>query len=600
MQFLDHNMKILKQVNPELLRVINSESKLKLNTEVGFGTDENQVPVTVVVNSQGTIVGVDAEASVEPCLPGINPTAKTIIVYGFGLGYFLDAVIKKYPDKNVICIEPDRRILYFAFHLRDMSNIIKNVTIWTDEEIHVVKGKVCELIQNPTSQGTQLIQYSGLYPEYQMQLFSELQAFLSDYAVMVNTKLELIEKWYTNRTKNLSAPSVNAVGLISKFEGIPAIIVGAGPSLQSQLETIRSLQGKAVIIAVSTATEILTSNGIVPTFFSGIDADPSTSGALFDNSISEVPLLFDGQLAYNAMEYKGKKFRFRLNVNKLEELINPTLPLVESGPSIGNATLDLLVKFGCNPILLTGFDLSYTDNKLYCEGTRFNEDKSNIEVPMMMKDNHGNLCKTEPSMLSMKSWFETYCDRYYNDPTRLVDSIINLMDSNKMTMMDAISTIYGNLKNISVAMKSQKKNIINCTARGVPIANMPNKTLESCVEYYDITKDYAFEDIINSVYNKDRSPDFIDTNLMLEETKKLVTELESIKNTVIETKEISPSLMNFRVFPLLMEFLDIKLYVSEVKAEVEEDKSASLKRFIESKVGVVADACDQLKKILEN
>ena len=551
--FFERNVKILSEFHIETYKKLNEPAKVNLShMSIGFmQNDKGEVDnIAIKVGEQlfYDSKGSDAEIWVN----AVNPNMHTIVVLGLGLGNHVEKLIETYPDKKVIVIEPDKRILVHAMHLKDMEKIFTHATLWVDEDVSLVHAKLYEMLTHPLVRGMQFIPYISLYGDYANQLIVLLQKMLSDHAVMINTKRSLVDKWYVNRGVNIYRDSVNAANLMGKFKDIPGVLVGAGPSLQTQLELLKSLEGRAVVIAASTAGEILHTHGIRPTFMIAIDQDPVSSGGLHEKMDSDVPLVYDGQVAQNSLDYKGRKFQIRLNVNLYSGMMLPDLPDIESGPSVANVGLDFLHKLGCSPILICGMDLSYTNKKLYCEGTRFQEDKSNQESMMRLLNNKGELCATEPSFLSMRNWFAEYAGRV-------------------------------------------KPNAFNCTETGLVIDNIPVKTFDD----FDLSREYDLGKIIDECYYKDDKPDFIDLSKVKEKNQSMIAELDAVKAAFAESKPLPQS----QVWTLVEELSQSYVYLEEIICEYRikngMDKKESVKIFQEKKKEIIFNSIEKLKNMLK-
>ncbi|MHB9095479.1 MAG: motility associated factor glycosyltransferase family protein, partial [Eubacteriales bacterium] len=72
--------------------------------------------------------------------------------------------------------------------------------------------------------------------------------------------------------------------------------------------------------------------------------------------------------------YKGPKLVGGCHENLLrwvEKTLNEPKGLYDLGPSVANVAFGLAKNFGCNPIILVGQDLAYTDNKSHAQGTAY-------------------------------------------------------------------------------------------------------------------------------------------------------------------------------------------------------------------------------------
>lgn len=156
------------------------------------------------------------------------------------------------------------------------------------------------------------------------------------------------------------------------FAGRPAVLVAAGPSLGKNIEGIRRWKGKAVIVAVSHALGALERAGIVPDLVIALDpgdllrhfGGPSVAAAealvvstSCDPRLFALParrfVTFSGNFGIDSWAYDG-----------LEEPVR-----VPCGGSVATSAVSLLRQWGCNPIVLTGQDLSFPDGRYYAPGS---------------------------------------------------------------------------------------------------------------------------------------------------------------------------------------------------------------------------------------
>jgi hypothetical protein len=555
-------MKLLSEYDKEIFAKLQDPKSENVfpDTNVGFGKNDKEQVDNVVMDVKGQLFVAGRIDEAKTWADGIDTTANTFIIFGLGLGWHVEFLAQKFPKANIYVIEPDKRVLAHAMHIRDMETVFRNCKIWLDMPIINIKGILFEMLTHPLARGIAVVPfYVAVYSEYSALLYAEIQKMLNDWAVMVNTKRTLADKWYGNRIVNAKSPSVNTNGLIGKFGGIPGIIVGAAPSLQSQLEELRALQGKAVIIAASTAAEILKTHGIKPTFMIAIDQDPVTSGALHENMDGDIPLLFDGQVAQNSLKYKGRKFQMLLNVNRYTGMVIPDLPIMESGPSVANVALDVLYKFGCSPILICGMDMSYTNNKLYCDGTQFNKDIEQDGRLMELPGMDGETCLTEPSFLSMKNWYDEYISRV-------------------------------------------KPPVFNCTVSGLPIVGAEHKKF-SDFTFPDIDKDLISKIVDVAYYNPDGTPKYIDVAEINKVNQEIIQQLDEIANQVKVANNITPAMSQSKAWFLLDEFINSMTYIHEIRAEYKigqgQPSEEVLKEYNQKRADTIIQNINILKEMLK-
>jgi hypothetical protein len=538
---LERNLKLASEYQVELYKKFQTpDSVLSFPEQILFGVNENQVVDNVIIKVDEKMMAIGTNDN-ETWLQNINASLHTIIVFGLGMGGHIEALIKRYPDKKVIAIEPDKRVLYHAMQIRDFEFIFRNCTVWMDEPADLIRSKIYEMITHPLARGIMLIPfYSAVYQSYFNELTEYMKKVMNDWAVMINTKRCLVDKWYENRFANAKRPSYHGKALIDAHKGMPGIIVGAGPSLKGQLAKLKEIQGKCVMIAASTAVEILHNNGIRPTYAAAIDQDPVTSGGLHEHLDSDVPLIFDGQVAQNSLNYKGPKIQMQLNVNRY---VTTDLPVFESGPSITNVVLDMLHKMGCDPILIVGMDMSYTDNKLYCDGTQFNQDIRETNM-LQMQNNKGEMCYTEPSFISMRNWFEEYVARV-------------------------------------------KPNVFNCTERGLVIKGIPNRSLD----------EFTFDrEVVMPEF------ELVDIACVEKINAEMKAELTEIKAFIEANKTLNPAFQKYKSWVLIDEYVQAMVYLEEIRSEARIKKGMepkeSAKIFYEKRIETILGAVNKLLELL--
>lgn len=223
----------------------------------------------------------------------------------------------------------------------------------------------------------------------------------------------------------LSAPNTPlGTDLFGKCAKIPALICGAGPSLEKQLPLLRSLQDKALIIATGSAISILDDAGIP--FHLGLVVD-------FRLSLSRLSSLRPG---YGKIFYQMRANPPLLSFLSPELLLLPensiypietwlaeklqlSSPYDLSGYTVGDISGKIASYLGCDPILFVGVDLAFTEKAYYAKSASFTDTLSKNELPCT--DIYGHPALTKPDwLLSSEKISElpyTFPDRTYLNAT---------------------------------------------------------------------------------------------------------------------------------------------------------------------------------------
>lgn len=171
--------------------------------------------------------------------------------------------------------------------------------------------------------------------------------------------------------------SFYANALKGAFSGTPAIICGAGPSLQTDL--LKTLQTRALLIAGGSTIAALSSQGIIPHFGMAVDPNPEEALRFQNVLLPTMPLLYSTRLLPAVLEgHKGPIGYMRSGIGGAPELwmeeemglLDPLLGSLVSPESISVTMICIAwAEFlGCNPILFNGLDLAYTNKKRYAPG----------------------------------------------------------------------------------------------------------------------------------------------------------------------------------------------------------------------------------------
>jgi len=172
--------------------------------------------------------------------------------------------------------------------------------------------------------------------------------------------------WQHNTIRNLprilAHPGVQA--LDDAFAGRPAVVVGAGPSLNDVLPVLAEHARRFVVISTGTALRALRRANIRPDLVVSVDASHLT-GAQFTVDCSDLYLACS-LLAFPPVltRFKGL-FGSSMNANPISRWLAalgaPKGELIAAG-TVTTTAIDLAVRMGCGPVIVVGADLSFADD----------------------------------------------------------------------------------------------------------------------------------------------------------------------------------------------------------------------------------------------
>lgn len=179
---------------------------------------------------------------------------------------------------------------------------------------------------------------------------------------------DLSHLWAQNGLKNLvriaENPLVNDVG--HALQGIPLIVVGAGPSLAKNIDMLRQAKGKAIILCVNRALRSLQNAGIQPDL--AINVEPQDVACQFDGIDTSAlqglilcatshPPLYELD-APNILSFVG-------NQDTDGWMLPEPVEAVPAGGSVSCSSVSLGLLWKCDPIIMVGQDLSFPGGAYY-------------------------------------------------------------------------------------------------------------------------------------------------------------------------------------------------------------------------------------------
>jgi hypothetical protein len=199
----------------------------------------------------------------------------------------------------------------------------------------------------------------------------------SGLAYGIHNNLQYGDQLFRNFLQNTKQLSHSFYGnqLKGAFPKTPAVICGAGPSLQHAIPWLKTLDQKALILAGGSAIAALSHAGVKPHFC--LAADPNFEEYLrFKNNFCfEVPLLYSTRVCPLIFQTCNGPFGYLKSgmAGPLETALDEKLGLQgEALDAEGNTITLMALGFahllGCDPIILAGVDLAYTEGVRYAPG----------------------------------------------------------------------------------------------------------------------------------------------------------------------------------------------------------------------------------------
>lgn len=348
-----------------------------------------------------------------------------LFVYGMGNLALLEQVIERTSDNTkILIVEENVHIFRYCMYFKRLEKIFKNKKVCFtlgEEQCFSLMVRIC--VQNEWSNLVHNVKMitTPAYQIYREQMEKKIKQFNKELATSVHILGNSTEdqmNGVTNNYLNVDACiKTNSIKEIEgKYKGIPGILVASGPSLDKNLHLLKEMQGKAVIIACDASYQQCLKAGVKPDAIASIERDIPTYNFFYKDKKFDKDLVFVGPgLVWPDIlsEFPGKT----VLMAKTEDGADgwwmkhfDNLEHVVMGMSCANVAHAVLESAGCDPIIMIGLDLAYTDNKQHSEEAHEafgsdNEIDTNADY-LWTEDIYGEQVRTTTVFNLFREYFE--------------------------------------------------------------------------------------------------------------------------------------------------------------------------------------------------
>lgn len=390
-----------------------------------------RVPDTYRGRISGAVTGFEPE--VEDWLAaacGSGPLPPLLVVIGLGDGRLLHLLDTRAPDTRVLAIEPEPKMAATCLaHAR--------VRDWRDTgRLRYVVGPDYQgadeawLIFPKQADAYKLIVHPRLDTRSPAAVRAAHVAKGIVFGVRANTEARqhFAPRYLTNVLRNVPrlAMGYDVRMLTNVFQGVPAVIAAAGPSLDAALAELPGITDRAVMIAADTALRPLLHAGLAPQLVIG--ADPGAANARHFHGLPDCPdtwLVSESALdPYASTHFGDRTFWFKLSGHHPWPWLNSLgldVGRIEMWGSVLTAAFQVACLAGCDPIVFAGADLAFTGGRPYCRGTTYEFDwavhtangqslddvwqlQMAARALSQVTDLHGAATTTTPALESFRDW----------------------------------------------------------------------------------------------------------------------------------------------------------------------------------------------------
>jgi hypothetical protein len=350
------------------------------------------------------------------------------VIYGFGLGYLADALIRQGGEEPVIIAERDPRLLRAALEARRLT------TLFGSPRLRLLLGpsprELASLLttlnlRSPLSFGLRSVTERD--EEYYRSLEESRKRYVSRQEVNSNTLERFGRRWIRNLVANvhLLARARGVDELAEAFADTPVLLCAGGPSLDLILPLARRIRERAVIVAVDTAVKPLLTAGVEPDFIVIVDPQYWNTRHLDNIELRHAAVIGESSTHPRAFRILPRPLFFCSSLFPLGRYLEhsrDSFGTLGAGGSVTTTAWDFARHIGGRPIYAAGLDLGYPSFRTHVTGSLFEERShlisnrlspaESLQVayiengsPFLTEANDGGEVLTDQRMTIYRDWF---------------------------------------------------------------------------------------------------------------------------------------------------------------------------------------------------
>ncbi len=380
--------------------------------------------------------------------------ADNYFILGGGLGYLAYQLWRMSEgEADIYIFEVDKELSEYAELYGVLSFIPEN-------KIHIITGDDTENIleqyqKNIPGEKTVRTIYHWDYANYQGKYADYFRVQISNEV----TERACGGRWRKNYSSNIRLDHKFLTDLNKESFKDEWVVVGAGPSLNDNVDFIRESVGKRTICAINASLKWFSCNDILPDVCTVCDPLDSLIPHIegIEDFTKNIPLVSDCVANHSFVEmYKGPRYYIFSAITATtagkEKVVGDIWKI---GGTVTSMAIELAYRMGAKKIHLIGADLAYPDAVTYADGVghevgKWNVDEEKVvsvddkiiptsikfyEYKRLIEDQISNYQGVEVINRSLHGAYlkGTFCGKWWEDLTVSsdADSIVGLFDNLK-------------------------------------------------------------------------------------------------------------------------------------------------------------------------
>lgn len=476
----EQNRAALRRRNPALAAALDAASDEGIERVTGPRGD-------VVLRDRGVLLG----SAYDPRRDGerlaaqmAESPADILVVVGFGLGEQIEAYRAKTPA-TVVVYEPSLARLKAALSRCPIVNLLN-----THRDVHFVADldQLTTVVNARYVPGLCLRVFPHpavlrLDPEAVAAAVERTKRVKDAADTRISTSVAQLAPWAWIVAGNgrRIAESADFGALRGALGDKPAVIAAAGPSLDKQLPLLRAWRDRVVVIAIGQTLRALRQAGIEPDLVHVLESKDVSHQLTGAGDTRDLCLALTPD-AHPALYDVPVRARFTATTGGSPMggwIANATggTHLTMGGGTVAQGAVGLAVLLGCNPILLIGQDLAFTEGRMYARGSAYDflrlelaEDGSCSVAEMNRKaallGNGGRRPEQDRVEKGRVVWVEGW------------------NSGERVPTWRAYATFIEQYREIGVGLERRGYRLVNCTEGGARIPMVEHRSFREALESF--------------------------------------------------------------------------------------------------------------------
>lgn len=350
-----------------------------------------------------------------------------LVLIGLGDGAVLEAIDEMAPGMRVLALEPDAlRAQAFLTARAWRAWRESGRLVYLADPDYAGADQAWRIFPPGLTRPPVLLHPDADFTDGTARAAQHLKRIIFGVSANAEARRRFAPRYLVNSIRNLPAivAGSDVRHLTDAYRGVPAIVAGAGPSLDHAIRDLKAMPSRGLLVAADTALRPLAAAGLVPHLV--VALDPSTVNARHLLSLPECRdtwLVSEAALDRQATSvFDRRTFWFRASDHHpgpwLREL-GIDIGHLEVWGSVLTGAFQVACLAGCDPIVLVGADLSFTDGRPYARGTTYEVDwacaaargvaleetwRATVSAGVPAPDVRGGTTRTTDALTSFRDW----------------------------------------------------------------------------------------------------------------------------------------------------------------------------------------------------